>query len=64
MTCANCGGTRKVALATPDLDIRPVPLCQLCRVLGLDWQKELGVKPRSMSEAKRVAVQKGTRSSE
>lgn len=39
--CANCGSSRDVKLATPDLDIQPVPLCQLCRVLGLDWREKM-----------------------
>ena len=40
MTCANCGGDYDVAPCTPDLDIRPVPLCGLCR-FNLDWRIEL-----------------------
>ena len=57
MVCSNCGGSYKVAMCTPDMDIEPVPLCVICVVMGFDWEQRLGV--RSRSQARRIAHQLG-----
>lgn len=40
MTCSNCGTTEDVAPRSPDLDIRPVLLCNICS-LALVMDPEL-----------------------
>lgn len=50
MNCANCGSAEMVANVTPDMDIKPVPLCGICRMLL--WAEPAEFERRSKSASR------------